>query len=85
MAGIAAAHHSRIVEVWPECWPAFSLFCDLQTQWRYGPGGMTGLDYNVLYKDLDRMDLTPDQFSEWKWEIQVMEAAALAVVHRKEE
>ncbi len=34
--------------VWPENWPAFRLFCDVQSQWRTGPGGPIGLDYNVL-------------------------------------
>lgn len=29
----------------PECVPAFDLFMAVQTQWRVGPLGPTGLDY----------------------------------------
>jgi len=40
-------------EVWPENWPAFESFLCVQTQWRVGTNGKTGLDYNVLFRILD--------------------------------
>lgn len=46
---------------------------------------MAGLDYNVLYKDLDRLNLTADQFEDWKSDIQAMEHAALAAVNKQED
>ena len=36
------------VEIYPENWQPLCLFLALQTQWRVGPGGPTGLDYAAL-------------------------------------
>ena len=65
------------VEVWPENWPAFQLFHSIHTQWRYAGGG---LDYAVLFKKLDRMNLTPDQYDQFEDDIRAMEYAALAAM-----
>ena len=46
---------------------------------------MTGLDYNVLYKDLDRMNLSAAEYADWKDDVLTMEGAALAVVHKKKD
>ena len=65
------------VEVWPENWPAFSLFCDLQTQWNVGGmGGRTGLRYEALYPLLDRI-ATGDEWDALFADIRIMEIAAL--------
>jgi hypothetical protein len=55
------------VEVWPECSDAWSLFEKLRTQWNYGPVGQVGmagqpfgevgLNYLVLFRLLDDMQL----------------------------
>jgi len=37
-------------EVWPENENAVNMFLKASTQWRVGPGGITGLDYNVLFR-----------------------------------
>lgn len=84
LAGIAAAHHQRTVEIWPDNAPVFDLFCSISTQWRQGPSGPSGLDYNILYQDLDRLSLTADEYAEWKRDIKVMECAALEAIHKKE-
>lgn len=43
------------VDLWPENWPAWQLFCRVSTQWRMAPmGGITGLDYAPLFVLLDR-------------------------------
>lgn len=80
---MASADTARTIEVWPEIWPVFRLFCDLQTQWRSGPASLLGLDYNILYRRLDRMNLTPEQYDEWEADIQAMEYTALAVMNEK--
>lgn len=74
---------SDIAEVWPENQEACELFCSLSTQWRMGPSGATGLDYNVLYLDLDRMALTPFEYGHMKAKVQIIERAALECMHKK--
>jgi hypothetical protein len=76
---------SRSIEVWPENWPAFQLFCQLQTQWRAGAAGLIGLDYNTLYRKLDRLHLTDQQYEDWEADIQTMEYAALAVMNEEKD
>jgi len=71
-------------EVWPENWPAFALFCDLQTQWRVGAMGPVGLDYNVLFHKLDRMDLAPDEYEQLESDVRTMELEALLVLGEQE-
>lgn len=74
------------VEVWPENWQAWELFASLQTQWRTAgmTGQRTGLDYNVLYRKMDRMGLAPEDYNRIEEEILVMELAALQVLARKQ-
>lgn len=59
------------------------MFVAIRTQWRVGPGGPYGLDYNVLYRRMDRMNLSPLDWARLESEIQVMEIAALEVMARK--
>lgn len=63
--------------MWPEHVQAFQLFYALRTQWRVAMGGPTGLDYNVMYRMMDRMNLDPDAYDELEIQIQTMEVAAL--------
>lgn len=81
-AALAAAHSH--VEVWPENWPAFLLFSELQTQWRVGMNGPSGLDYNVLFKKLDRMGLSESEYADLEDDIRVMEFEALSVMHEND-
>lgn len=69
------------VEIWPENLRAFDLFVALGTQWRVGMSGPTGLDYNVLYRKMDRLGLTPEEYDALEQDIAVMEAEALAVMN----
>ncbi|WP_459253841.1 DUF1799 domain-containing protein [Kluyvera huaxiensis] len=65
----------------PSVWQAFTIFSALTTQWRVGPSGATGLDYNVL----------PWMFQAYRVEdaaacmadIQIMEREALKVMHKE--
>jgi hypothetical protein len=65
------------VEVWPDNLEAINLLAQIYRQWRVGPGGPYGLDYNVLYHKLDRMGLTPERYAELEEEIRILEGAAL--------
>lgn len=67
------------VDVWPENEPVVRLFAAMLTQWRSGPAGPVGLDYNVLgcvarCIGMRRQDL-PEHFAS----LQIMEAEALSV------
>lgn len=78
---LAPAHE---YEVWPENMPAIRLFSSIQTQWRAGGAGPTGLDYNVLFYRMDRMKLS-DQDYEWMFDdIRVIEASALNAMNTKD-
>ena len=65
------------IEIWPENLKAVVLFKQLSTQWRYSFSGATGLDYNVLFKKLDRMQLSDEQYTDLEEDVRVMENAAL--------
>lgn len=73
------------VEVWPDNMPAINLFNSIATQWRHGGmGGITGLDYNVLFHRMDRMNLS-DRDYEWLFDdIRVIESEALTILNPKD-
>ena len=48
---------------------------------RIGMSGATGLDYNVLYRKLDRLNLTDDEYDEIERDVAIMEAEALDAIH----
>jgi hypothetical protein len=82
-AALAKAAETEVVWVWPENWPAWQLFNRIDTQWRVGPKGATGLDYNVLLRFLDRMRLSDDDYEQMLNDISVIEQSALAAIHRE--
>ena len=63
--------------MWPENWPAFSLFRRLQTQWQVGMNGRTGLRYEALYPLLDRLTDSQEQWAQMFDDVRVLEYAAL--------
>lgn len=65
------------IALFPEHAQSFLLFSQLQTQWRVGPRGFYGLDYNVMFHKLDRMQLSIERFDEIESDIRIMEDAAL--------
>ena len=73
------------VGIWAENVRAYNLFQALHTQWRVGMGGATGLDFLVAYRRMDRMGLTPDEYDQLDEDLQIMEAAALQVMHEQAE
>lgn len=44
----------------PENFEAWELWNACSTQWRVGMGGLVGLDYNVLFKMADFLEITID-------------------------
>lgn len=71
------------VEVWLENVEAVNLFCQIGSQWRVGPSGPYGLDYNVLYHRLDRMGLTPERYEELEDEVRTLESGALEEMRKE--
>lgn len=71
------------IEIWPENEQAFFLFQRMVRRWNIGMAGPTGLDFNVLYRMMDRMNLTPDRYDELEIEITVLESAALEEMSKK--
>lgn len=84
-AALVSELESRVVEVWPENWPAFRLFSSLTTQWRTAgmTGAYVGLDYNVLHRELDDLGLTGEERQQMKDDIRVMEREALRVMREQ--
>lgn len=72
----------ELLEVFPENEQAFLLFTSLSTQWRASGFGYTGLDYNVLFHKLDRMNLSFDDYESIEDDVRVMEHAALKVLNK---
>ena len=71
------------MDIWPDNLAAFEIFNFMGTQWRVGMGGPTGLDYNVMYRKMDRLSLPPDDYDALERDLQIMESAALACMHQK--
>lgn len=46
-------------------------------QWKVGMNGVTGLDYTVPFKLMDRMNLTADEYDEMLDKINIFEMAAI--------
>lgn len=73
----AADYGLDAVEVWPENWQAWSIFCQVSTQWRIGMGGPTGLDYGAIYPLLDRIAQDAAEWMDLFEDLQIMERTAL--------
>lgn len=65
------------IEVWPDCWPAFTLFEAMSTQWRVGMGGAVGLDYNSLPLVAKYMEVADEDMPLAFNDLRIMEAEVL--------
>lgn len=82
--GMTEADYTRpSPALWPENWPAIRLFTQLSTQWRIGTNGPTGLDYNVLFHELDRAGVAGDAYDDMMASIRVIESTALEEIHQE--
>lgn len=66
------------LEIWPDNATAVGIFASVRTQWRVGPGGPYGLDYNIVDRRIDRLGLDDERRACLEAELYVMELAALA-------
>lgn len=85
MFGLAPEDYvsENTVEVLEEHLDAVLLFDELGTQWRCGPSGAYGLDYNVLYQKLDRKNLSADEYDDLEYSIRILEGAALEEMQKE--
>lgn len=65
------------VEIWPENWGAYGVFCAMETQWRIGMAGPTGLDYAALPVALRMVDAPRAEWAQLMADVRVMEASAM--------
>lgn len=72
-------------EIWPENQESIALFSSLSTQWRMGYSGPTGLDYNVLFARMDRLNLDGEKYEQMFQDIRVIESEALQLLNSKDE
>lgn len=70
------------VDLWPDNWPSVQLFSQLSTQWRVGPGGVVGLDYGVVFHELDRRAIDSDEYDDMMGAIRMIEGVALSEIHK---
>ena len=82
---IVALQAAQNYEVWPENHEVFLLFMQMQTQWRTGASGPSGLDYNTLFTFMSLMSIAPAKQIELLDDIRVMEATALTEIHREKD
>ena len=71
------------VDIWPDNEPAVRLYCAMQSQWRVGFAGPTGLDYAALPAVLSLLQIPPEQHPDTFDCLRVMEAEALAVMETR--
>lgn len=82
--GLKPSHYKEpIVEVWPESWPAVELYVRYQTQWLQGPGGPSGLNYAILFADLDRSGIEGEGREDIMDGIRTIEAEVLAEIYKE--
>ena len=82
--GLKPSHYKEpIVEVWPESWPAVELYVRYQTQWLQGPGGPSGLNYAILFADLDRSGIEGEDREEIMDGVRVIEAEVLKSIYQE--
>jgi hypothetical protein len=70
-------------EVEPEAWPALQLFLTVQTQWRTGPSGLIGLDYNAVRWVME-LQHTSDPAALLD-DLQVIEARVVEIVNERKD
>lgn len=77
MADEPVALHEAF-HLWPENVDAFALWQDVQTQWRVGMAGPTGLDYGGVEVVLRMRGLRREVRQERFGQLQAMERVVLA-------
>jgi len=72
-----------VFEVHDDCWPSFEVFLAADTQWRVGPGGPVGLDYQGVLAAMRFLGRRPTK--ELLMDLKAIEHAALAAMRERQE
>lgn len=72
-----AADSPTEVDVWPDNWETVQVFISLNTQWRMGFSGPTGLDYTAIEPVLRLVAIPTERWPELFLAIRIMERAAI--------
>lgn len=72
------------IQVWPENWAVLGLFSKMGTQWRVGMSGPIGLDYNILFRLLDQIGLSQEDWQIYFDDMRVMESTALSAMRNND-
>jgi hypothetical protein len=64
------------IDVWEENWEALQLYIRNQSQWRAGPRGIIGLDYNVIYTDMTLREIPMHTQNELMDNLRIIEGQA---------
>lgn len=67
-------------EVWPEHVPALATLSAMATQWRMGPSGPIGMDYNALPFVFRQIGVMPDDEARVFADLQVIELEYLSLL-----
>lgn len=82
-----ARNEDDTLGVWPENWRAVRIAIMMQSQWRVGPGGAYGWDYNVLPIIDARTPDPPPESREDKYDefsaLQIIEAEMVRLMRAK--
>ncbi len=70
---------AAVTPLWQDNVASFEIFVALQTQWRIGMGGPTGLDYAAVPVVMELQQVAPDDRRRIFDDVRVMEAEALRV------
>lgn len=73
--GITAS--AAVTPLWPEHQTALQIFGAVQTQWRVGMAGATGLDYTALPIVMELYQVAPADRRQVFDDVRVMEGEAL--------
>lgn len=65
--------------IWPENATAFRVFAAMETQWRHGPSGRTGLEYSALPAVMRLVGVGDTDEQAVFATVREMEAEALAI------
>lgn len=71
------------VELWPDNLIPVNVFIAMATQWRVGPGGPYGLDYNTLPAVMDMLGVPAEERADVFDAIREMEDAALEEMRKE--
>jgi len=71
------------LDIWPDNWESVRVFGEIMTQWRVGPGGLVGLDYNVVPLMFAMLDVPEVDRKSIFRDLRIMEAEALETVREQ--